>query len=99
VLGKPVLVPSGVPTSLGSGIFAMLAAGAFKTVEESQEALCLDHTTIEPDPAENAVYERLYPLYRKVYFALGTPNAAPAALGDVLPEIRKIAEEVHRRSS
>ena len=36
VLNKPVLVPSGVPTSLGSGIFAALAAGAFKTVEEAQ---------------------------------------------------------------
>jgi L-ribulokinase len=98
VLGKPVLVPSGVPTSLGSGIFAMLAAGAFKTIEEAQEALCLDHTIIEPDPVENAIYERLYPLYRKVYFALGTRNAAPAALGNVLPEIRAIAEEVHKRT-
>ena len=29
VLGKPVLVPDGIPTSLGSGIFALLAAGAF----------------------------------------------------------------------
>ena len=28
VLGKPVLVPDGIPTSLGSGIFALLAAGA-----------------------------------------------------------------------
>ena len=30
VLGKPVLVPAGIPTSLGSGIFALLAAGAFR---------------------------------------------------------------------
>ena len=29
VLGKPVLVPAGVPTSMGSGIFAMVAAGAY----------------------------------------------------------------------
>ncbi|HKF49663.1 MAG TPA: ribulokinase [Terracidiphilus sp.] len=96
VLGKPVLVPSGTPTSLGSGIFAMLAAGAFKTVEEAQQALCLDHTTVEPDAKEKAVYERLYPLYRKVYFALGARNAEAVALGDVLPEIRKIAAEVQR---
>ncbi len=41
VLGKPVLVPDGTPTSLGSGIFALLAAGAFKTVEEAQKAICL----------------------------------------------------------
>ena len=30
VLNKPVLVPAGTPTSLGSGIFALLAAGTFQ---------------------------------------------------------------------
>ena len=49
VLGKPVLVPAGLPTSLGSGIFAMCAAGAFKSVEDAQEKMCLDHTTFEPN--------------------------------------------------
>ncbi|MGB6783841.1 MAG: ribulokinase [Terracidiphilus sp.] len=92
VLNKPVLVPSGMPTSLGSGIFAALAAGAFKTVEEAQSAMCLGHTTIDPDPQSAAVYEQLYPLYRKLYFGLGTRTAAPIALGDVLPELRRIAE-------
>jgi len=56
VLGKPVLVPAGVPTSLGSGIFAMVAAGAFNTIEEAQDALCLKFTTYAPDPAASAVY-------------------------------------------
>ena len=40
VLNKPVLVPEGEVTSLGSAIFAFLAAGTFKTVEEAQDALC-----------------------------------------------------------
>jgi L-ribulokinase len=93
VLGKPVLVPSGVPTSLGSGIFAAVAAGAFRSIEEAQDAMCLGHTTIEPDPKAQAVYERLYTIYRKIYFALGTRNAAAVALGDVLPELREIAAE------
>jgi len=39
VLGKPVLVPAGDVTSLGSAIFALLAAGAFHSIEEAQEAL------------------------------------------------------------
>jgi len=95
VLNKPVLVPAGLPTSLGSGIFALVAAGAFKTIEEAQAALCLKFTTIEPEPKEAAIYERLYALYRKTYFALGTRSAAAAALGDVLPELRKIASEVN----
>src|SRR6202041_31583 len=33
VMNKPVLVPAGVPTSLGSGIFAFLAAGAVESIE------------------------------------------------------------------
>ncbi len=94
VLGKPVLVPAGVPTSLGSGIFAMVAAGAFSGIEEAQAALCLKHTVFAPDPKATAIYERLYVLYRKVYFGLGTRTAEPTSLGDVLPELRKIASEV-----
>jgi L-ribulokinase len=94
VLNKPVLVPAGIPTSLGSGIFALLAAGAYKTIEEAQAAVCLPFRTVEPDPKAAAVYEQLYPLYRDVYFALGKRDAAPAALGKVLPELRRIAARV-----
>ena len=94
VLNKPVLVPAGIPTSLGSGIFALLAAGAYKTIEEAQDAVCLPFRTVEPDAKAAAVYEQLYPLYRDVYFALGKRDAAPAALGKVLPELRKIAAQV-----
>ena len=93
VLNKPVLVPAGIPTSLGSGIFALLAAGVYKTVEEAQAAVCLPLRTVDPDAQAAAVYERLYRLYRDVYFAMGTRDAAPVALGRVLPELRKIAAE------
>ena len=94
VLGKPVLVPAGVPTSLGSGIFAMVAAGAYPTVEAAQAALCLKYTVCEPDPKSAATYEQLFPLYRKAYFGLGTRSAAPVAMGDILPELRRIASAV-----
>ena len=96
VLNKPVLVPAGIPTSLGSGIFALLAAGVYKTIEEAQAAVCLPLRTVEPDAKAAAVYERLYKHYRDVYFALGSRNAEPAALGTVLPELRKIAAEAVR---
>src|SRR6202035_1651863 len=59
VLNKPVLVPAGIPTSLGSGIMALLAAGAFKTIEEAQAAVCLPLRTVEPDQKSAAVYEQL----------------------------------------
>ena len=96
VLNKPVLVPAGIPTSLGSGIFALLAAGAYKTIEEAQAAVCLPLRTVEPDRKSAAVYEQLYRHYRDVYFALGTRDAGPVALGKVLPELRKIAAEARK---
>ena len=96
VLNKQVLVPAGIPTSLGSGIIALVAAGAYKTIEEAQAAVCLPLRTVEPDPEAAAVYEQLYQLYRDVYFALGLRDAAPVALGRVLPELRRIAAEVQK---
>jgi L-ribulokinase len=94
VLGKPVLVPAGIPTSLGSGIFALLAAGAFPTIEAAQDAMCLKYMTYDPEPGATAVYDRLFELYREVYFALGRKDADSAPLGRILPELRKIAAEV-----
>jgi L-ribulokinase len=91
VLNKPVLVPDGTPTSLGSGIFALLAAGAFASIEDAQKAVCLPYRTYEPRPAAVAVYNQLYGLYRDAYFALGKPDSEPANLGKLLPELRRIA--------
>jgi L-ribulokinase len=91
VLGKPVLVPDGTPTSLGSGIFALMAASAFKTIEEAQKNVCLPYRSYEPQAKSVAVYNELYPLYRKAYFALGQPEAAATPLGMLLPELRRIA--------
>ncbi len=96
VLNKPVLVPAGVPTSLGSGIFALMAAGVYPTIEAAQEAVCLGLRTVEPDPAAAAVYEELYQHYRAVYFALGKRDADPVALGTVLPALRSIAARANR---
>ena len=94
VLNKPILVPGGDVTSLGSAIFAFLAAGTFKTVEEAQDSLCPDYTTISPEPASAAVYQQLFPLYRRLYFALGRKDSEASAIGDVLPELRRIAAKV-----
>lgn len=93
VLGKPVLIPDGVPTSLGSGIFAFLAAGAFASIEEAQAAVCLPFKTYTPNPKAHAVYNRLFPLYRNIYFAMGKPHAEAIQLGDVLPTLRTIAKQ------
>jgi L-ribulokinase len=98
VLNKPVLVPSGIPTSLGSGIMALLAAGIYKSIDEAQAAVCLPLRTVEPDPRSGEIYERLYTLYKDVYFALGQRHAAAVPLGRVLPELREIAAEARQWS-
>jgi len=56
VLNKPVLVPSGVPTSLGSGIFALLAAGVYPDIETAQEAVCLPLRSVEPNAEAAAAF-------------------------------------------
>ena len=97
ILGRPVLVPSSGVTSLGSAIFAFLAAGTFKTVEEAQDKICPSYKVFQPNPAEQAIYNRVYPLYREMYFALGQPQLSP--LGKVLPELIRISESVNKASS
>lgn len=98
VLNKPVLVPESEVTSLGSAIFAFLAAGTFQTIEEAQDALCPKFRVVEPEAAAAATYERLYAHYRKLYFGMGTRGAGAVAVGDVLPELRLIAEEARKRN-
>jgi L-ribulokinase len=91
VLDKPVLVPSSEVTSLGSAIFAFLAAGTFLTIEEAQQALCPAYRTVEPEPKAALRYGVLYALYRRLYFGLGAEGSTPIATGDVLPELRRLA--------
>jgi L-ribulokinase len=91
VLNKPVLIPQSDVTSLGSAIFAALAAGAFPTIEKAQEALCPKYRVIEPDAKAAKVYEELYGLYRELYFGFGKNDSAPVATGRILPSLRHIA--------
>jgi L-ribulokinase len=90
VLGRPVLVPSGKVTGVGSAIFAFLAAGIFKTLEEAQAKICPRHTVYEPQADTQDAYRELYELYRKIYFAFGTPVEG-SEFGSVLPKLIQIA--------
>ncbi len=90
VLGKPVLVPSSKVTGLGSAIFAFLAAGTFRTIEEAQERVCPAHRTFTPQASEQNTYEELYSLFRRIYFGFGKSGQAND-YGDVLPKLIKIA--------
>lgn len=96
VLNRPVLVPGGNVVGLGSAIFAFLAAKSFKTVEEAQTAICPTHKIFEPQKSEELVYDQLYPLYQRLYFAFGDPTSTP--LGDVMPKLIRVAEAVNQNT-
>jgi L-ribulokinase len=89
VLGRPVLVPSKSVVSLGSAIFAFLAAGVFQTVEEAQDKICPPHRTFTPDPPAQKVYDTLYPLYKQLYLDFGQPH--DGKFGAVLPTLMRLA--------
>ena len=89
VLGRPVLVPSGKVTGLGSAIFAFMAAGAFKSIGEAQDRICPKYAVYQPQPETQSKYEALYDLYRKIYFEFGNPDRSP--FGEVLPKLIQIA--------
>jgi len=91
VLGRPVLVPDKNVVSLGSAIFAFLAAGTFKTVDEAQDKICPDHKEYGPDKHQQSVYDPLYSVYRNLYFAFGSPGNTSFA--SVLPTLIRTAEK------
>ena len=94
VLGRLVLVPSKKIVSLGSAIFAFLAAGTFKTIEEAQDKICPPYNVFEPKKSEQLVYDDLYPLFSKLYFAFGEPKTN--AFAEVLPTLIRVAESARR---
>ena len=98
MLKKPVLVPDGDVTGLGSAIFAFMAIGAFPTIESAQKALCVPYRTFEPEGSTAAVYEEMFNHFRQLYFALGQQDSAPAALGGLLPALQRIAANQRNRS-
>jgi len=88
VLERSVLVPASKVTSLGSAIFAFLAAGTFRTIEEAQQKLCPTHIEYKPDSGARTIYAELYSIYRRLYFALGSPH--DSLFGDVLPTLIRL---------
>jgi L-ribulokinase len=90
VLDRPVLVPASTVTGIGSAIFAFLAAGAFRTIEEAQVSVCPQHTVFTPQPETRKPYDELYGLFRRIYFDFGKP-AEGAVFSDVLPTLICVA--------
>src|SRR5437899_2355546 len=90
VLGRPLLVPAGNVVSLGSAIFAFLAAGVFKSVEEAQDKICPQYKVFQPQVSAKGIYDKLYAFYSKIYFAFGRRQSAD--FGNLLPGLSQLSE-------
>ena len=73
-------------------VFAFLAAGTFKTVEEAQQKICPPHVIYKPQEETQDVYNDLYNVYRRLYFDFGRAGK-DSTFGDVLPSLARIAKE------
>jgi len=69
------------------------------TAEQAELSTEPTSTMQEPDAEAAAAYEELYRAWRKLYFALGCKTAEPAAIGDILPLLRRTAREAHNRNN
>ena len=77
VLGRELIVPAwGETSSLAAAFWAALSAGCAGEMEEIR-AWGRHGSACRPEPRNTAVYERVYPLYRKLY------QAAAGAFDDV----------------
>ena len=61
-----------------------------KTVAQAQEQICPTYTTFTPQPEAKATYDRLYDLFKRVYFDFGRPHKG-AVFADVLPTLIDVA--------
>ncbi len=44
-----------------------------------------------------AIYNELFGLYNRLYFAMGDKRSEPVAIGDVLPRLRTIARQAREK--
>jgi L-ribulokinase len=71
----------------------------FASVEEAQKKMCLPFKAYTPRAEAVERYNELFRLYRAVYFAFGRRGSAAVEMGDVLPELRRIALQARTATS
>jgi L-ribulokinase len=98
ILGKPLKVSASEQTcALGAALFGAAASGRL-TLEDAQANCCQVRDRIyEPISENQAVYERLYALYRTLHDAFGT-NEWDGKLNHVMKEVVAIRAETRSSS-
>ncbi|MBS3734648.1 MAG: ribulokinase [Phycisphaerae bacterium] len=101
VTGRPMKISRSAQTcALGAAIAAAVVAGkragGHGTVRQAQKAMTgLKRKVFRPDPSARKTYKRLYPLYRRLHDAFGTPEWN-GNLHDVMKELIAIRDAARR---
>ena len=101
VTGRPMRISRSAQTcALGSAVAGAVvagkAAGGHENIEAAQKAMTgLKPRDFKPNPAAHAVYQELYPLYRKLHDAFGTEQWS-GNLHDVMKVLLKIRDQARK---
>ncbi len=94
VTGRPMKVSRSAQTcALGAAIAGAVVAGDHKDYASAQKAMTgLKPRIFKPNPKAHAVYQQLYPLYRKLHDALGTTEWN-GNLSDVMKKLIEVRSQ------
>jgi L-ribulokinase len=97
VCNRPMKISRSAQTcALGAAIFGAVAAGAHPSVEAAQEKMTgVKETIYKPKAEYAAIYERLYPIYRKLHDAFGNTGWT-GSLASVMKDLIAIRNEVRK---
>jgi L-ribulokinase len=95
VTGRPMKVSRSAQTcALGAAIAGAVVGGAYPNCEAAQKAMTgLKPRVFKPNPKAQAIYQEIYPLYRKLHDAFGTPDWN-GNLHDVMKRLLDIRQRV-----
>ena len=100
IMGRTMEVSQSEQTcALGSAIAGAVVAGAAAGGYDNYADACANMTAIRPktyapEPEAQAVYDRIYKLYRRMHDALGTKDAPKESLFSIMKELLTIRDEV-----
>ena len=95
VMGRPIAISRSAQTAaLGSAIAGAVAAGAYPSFGGATDAMTgLNPRVFQPDSANQAVYDRLFALYRRIHDAFGVRGTSDDLSG-VMKALLAIRDEV-----
>jgi L-ribulokinase len=83
--------------ALGAAVSAAVAAGTYPGFEAAQARMTsLKETAYAPDPADHAVYDELYRMYRELHDTFGGVAGAQADLATLMKRLLAVRERQAR---